>query len=140
MTQRYVPRPDDGWDETREASDGFTHAQPSFYPGRHTSDYTYPIRHEGLSQSSFREMNEGLGAQEVLDLFQSAVDNGRRETQQSLAGTGDVSQAVDLKLTIDLGEKHIEKMPNEVVNIIKDEVSRYVALFRLSQPPVSMAW
>lgn len=125
MTQRYVPHPDDGWDEVRETIDGFTHVEASFYPGRYSENYTYPVRYEGPSQESFQHMTPSLSPGEVIELARSAVENGREETQRSLAGTEGMSEAVELKLTIDLGHQNIQEVPQEVVSIIKDEVARY---------------
>jgi hypothetical protein len=70
-------------------------------------------------------MEPSLGFAEVIDLARSAVENGRQETQRSLTGTEGVSEAVELKLTIDLGHQNIQDIPKEVVSIIKDEVARY---------------
>ena len=126
MSQRYTPRPDDGWDETRETIDGFTHLEASFYPGRYSENYTYPVRYEGPSQESFEHMEPSRSYADVIDLARSAVESGREETQRSLAGTEGVSEAVELKLTIDLGHQHIQDIPSEVVSVIKDEVARYV--------------
>ncbi|KAI9872684.1 MAG: RAM signaling network component, partial [Pleopsidium flavum] len=124
MSHRYVPHPDDGWDEVRETIDGFTTVEASFYPGRYSENYTYPVRYEGPSQESFKQMEPSLGPAEVIDLARSAVENGRQETKRSLAGTEGVSEAVELKLTIDLGHQNIQDIPKEVVSIIKDEVAR----------------
>ena len=125
MGQRYVPRADDGWDETRETIDGFTTVEASFYPGRYPETYKYPVRYEGPSQESFEHMEPSLSPFEVSDLVRSAVEKGRQETQRSLAGNEDVSESVELKLTIDLGHQNIQTIPDEVVTIIKDEVARY---------------
>ncbi len=124
-SQRYVPHPDDGWDEVRETIDGFTTVEASFYPDRYSENYTYPVRYEGPSRESFKQMEPSLGFAEVIDLARSAVENGRQETQRSLTGTEGVSEAVELKLTIDLGHQNIQDIPKEVVSIIKDEVARY---------------
>jgi len=132
MSQRYVPRPDDGWDETRETIDGFTTVEASFYPGRYPEPYKYPVRYEGPSQDSFEHMAPSLSPFEVTDLVRSVVEKGRQETQRSLAGNEGISEAVELKLTIDLGHQNIQTIPDEVVNIIKDEVARYVS-FALSR-------
>lgn len=125
MTQRFVPRPDDGWDETREIIDGFTTVEASFYPDRYSESYKYPVRYEGPSQESFEHMEPSLSPLEVTELVRSAVENGRQETQRSLAGNESVSEAVELKLTIDLGHRNIQTIPDEVVTVIKEEVARY---------------
>lgn len=59
-----------------------------------------------------------------MELARRAVENGLRETKRSLAGSEDVSDAVKPKLTIDLGYSNIVRIPEPVVDIIKDEVER----------------
>ena len=124
MSERYVPHSEDGWDETRETIDGFRTVEASFYPGRYSDTYKYPVRYEGPSQESFEQMKPSLSPSEVTDLVRSAVENGRQETQRSLAGNEGVTEAVELKLTIDLGHQNIQTIPDEIVTIIKDEVAR----------------
>ena len=65
-----------------------------------------------------------LTQEETMDLARRAVDNGLRETKRSLAGSEGVSDAVKPKLTIDLGYSNIVRIPEPVVDIIKDEVER----------------
>jgi len=132
VSQQHVPRLDDGWDETRETIDGFTTVEASFYPGRYPETYKYPVRYEGPSQDSFEQMEPSLGPFEVTELVRSAVEKGRQETQRSLAGNEGVSEAVELKLTIDLGHQNIQTIPDEVVTIIKDEVARYCFFLSLA--------
>ena len=69
-----------------------------------------------------------LTQEETLELTRRAVENGLRETKRSLAGSEDVSEAVKPKLTIDLGHSNIVRIPEPVVDIIKDEVERYTSL------------
>lgn len=65
-----------------------------------------------------------LTQEETMELTRRAVENGLRETKRSLAGSEDVSDAVKPKLTIDLGYSNIVRIPEPVVDIIKDEVER----------------
>lgn len=65
-----------------------------------------------------------LTQEETIDLTREAVENGIHETKRSLAGDGTVSEVVRPKLTIDLGHSHIVRIPEQVVDIIKDEVER----------------
>lgn len=65
-----------------------------------------------------------LTQEETMELARRAVENGLRETKRSLAGSEDVSDAVKPKLTIDLGYSNIVRIPEPVVDIIKDEVER----------------
>lgn len=71
-----------------------------------------------------------------MELARRAVENGLRETKRSLAGSEDVSDAVKPKLTIDLGYSNIVRIPEPVVDIIKDEVERY----GFQRPVQCLAW
>lgn len=65
-----------------------------------------------------------LSREETIQLTKNAVENGLQETKRSLAGNEAVGDVVRPKLTIDLGHKNIGRVPDEVVDIIKDEVAR----------------
>ncbi|KAI1988087.1 RAM signaling network component [Ophidiomyces ophidiicola] len=65
-----------------------------------------------------------LSREETLRLARCAVENGLQETKRSLAGSEAVGDVVRPKLTIDLGHKSISWVPDEIVDIIKDEVAR----------------
>lgn len=67
-----------------------------------------------------------LSHEETIDLARRAVESGIQDTKRSLAGSEAVTDVVKPKLTIDLGHSHIVRMPEPVVDIIKDEVERYV--------------
>ncbi|DAA74599.1 TPA_exp: Uncharacterized protein A8136_3137 [Trichophyton benhamiae CBS 112371] len=60
----------------------------------------------------------------IIELAQRAVDSGIQDTKRSLAGSEAVEGVVRPKLTIDLGHANIARVPEAVVNIIKDEVAR----------------
>ncbi|GKZ64796.1 RAM signaling network component [Aspergillus niger] len=65
-----------------------------------------------------------LSPDETIELARRAVENGIQETKRSLAGSEAVSDVVKPKLTIDLGHSNIVRIPEAVVDIIKDEVER----------------
>jgi hypothetical protein len=69
-----------------------------------------------------------LTQEETIELARRAVENGILETKRSLAGSEAVSDVVKPKLTIDLGHSNIVRIPEAVVDAIKDEVERYVRL------------
>lgn len=69
-----------------------------------------------------------LTQEETIELARRAVENGILETKRSLAGSEAVSDVVKPKLTIDLGHSNIVRIPETVVDAIKDEVERYVRL------------
>lgn len=67
-----------------------------------------------------------LTHEETIELARRAVESGIQDTKRSLAGSEAVTDVVKPKLTIDLGHSHIVRIPEPVVDIIKDEVERYV--------------
>lgn len=69
-----------------------------------------------------------LSAEETIDLARRTVESGIQDTKRSLAGSEAVTDVVKPKLTIDLGHSHIVRIPEPVVDIIKDEVERYANL------------
>lgn len=67
-----------------------------------------------------------LSQEDVVELARRSVENGIQETKRSLAGNEAVSYVVKPKLTIDLGHSNINRIPEAVVDIVKDEVERCV--------------
>lgn len=67
---------------------------------------------------------KALTQEETIELVRRTVEIGFQETQRSLAGNEAVSDVVKPKLTIDLGYSNIVRIPEAVVDIIKDEVER----------------
>ncbi|KAJ5281558.1 hypothetical protein N7478_006930 [Penicillium angulare] len=65
-----------------------------------------------------------LTQDETIELAKRAVESGIQDTKRSLAGSEAVTDVVKPKLTIDLGHSHIVRIPEPVVDIIKDEVER----------------
>lgn len=85
----------------------------------------------GDNPSSSNRQTSGsklLTQEETIELARSAVDSGIQDTKRSLAGSEAVTDVVKPKLTIDLGHSHIVRIPEPVVDIIKDEVERYVLM------------
>ncbi|KAJ6060647.1 hypothetical protein N7444_002501 [Penicillium canescens] len=85
-------------------------------PGTSLGDYS-----ENSRQSAGPKM---LTHEETIELARRAVESGIQDTKRSLAGSEAVTDVVKPKLTIDLGHSHIVRMPEPVVDIIKDEVER----------------
>lgn len=69
-----------------------------------------------------------LSPEETIELARNAVESGIQDTKRSLAGSEAVTDVVKPKLTIDLGHSHIARIPEPVVDLIKDEVERYVEI------------
>ena len=65
-----------------------------------------------------------LTLDETIQLFGRKVTDAQQETQNALAGSEDVSEAVRPKLTLDLGHSKIARLPETVVDLIKVEVER----------------
>ncbi|KAI9815022.1 MAG: RAM signaling network component [Pycnora praestabilis] len=122
--RRARPHADDGWDQTRETIDGFTTVDKSFYPGLYPPDYDYQVRYVGPPQQSMYEVPPSISPAHVLTLVQEAIEAAREETQHSAPGTNDLNGDLKPGLTIDLGHRNIQRIPEEVVNIIKDDIER----------------
>lgn len=108
--------------------------EPSHPPPASKSNGT--SRHEEAAQTNRTGGDSGhsgrnhieprqLTQEETIELARRAVENGILETKRSLAGSEPVSDVVRPKLTIDLGHSNIVRIPESVVDIIKDEVERY---------------
>ncbi|KAJ5112283.1 hypothetical protein N7532_000328 [Penicillium argentinense] len=65
-----------------------------------------------------------LTPEETIELARHAVESGIQDTKRSLAGSEAVTDVVKPKLTIDLGHSRIVRIPEAVVDIIKDDVER----------------
>ncbi|KAI9867238.1 MAG: RAM signaling network component [Trichoglossum hirsutum] len=80
-----------------------------------------------ISSSTIRyaPTQPAISAGRVVALAEEAIKAAREETQRSAAG-GDAVANGDLKpgVTIDLGHKYIARIPDEMVDIIKDEIER----------------
>ncbi|KAK2858541.1 hypothetical protein FQN49_004624, partial [Arthroderma sp. PD_2] len=84
----------------------------------------HPARDEVATRPHKSAPSKLLAEDLIIELAQRAVDSGLQETKRSLAGSEAVEDVVRPKLTIDLGHANIARVPEAVVNIIKDEVAR----------------
>jgi hypothetical protein len=87
------------------------------------------IRHE--SSNSALSAQTGISASEVVALAKEAMRNALEENQTKAAETSGVSNELKPGVTIDLSHKQIQKFPEEVVDIIKNELERYGAVHPL---------
>lgn len=87
---------------------------------------TYESSERGneTSESGGVSESKNLSIEGTIELARKAVETGREDTQNALAGNEAVSEAVRPKLTIDLGHANITRIPEPVVDLIKDEVER----------------
>lgn len=95
-------------------------------PSAHEDEGTRPGTALGDTPGSDKQTPAAamLTPEETIDLFRRAVESGIQDTKRSLAGSEAVTDVVKPKLTIDLGHSRIVRIPEPVVDIIKDEVER----------------
>jgi hypothetical protein len=67
-----------------------------------------------------------ISAGQVIALAREAMKNALDENQTKAAEASGVSNELKPGVTIDLSHKNIQKFPEEVVDIIKTELERYV--------------
>lgn len=65
-----------------------------------------------------------LSLEDTTELFKKKVADARQDTEHALAGSEAVRDVVKPKLTLDLGHSNIARLPESVVDLIKDEVER----------------
>ena len=70
-------------------------------------------------------MTSNMSDYGAIDIFKEAVTKARQTIKQSLAGSEEVGEAVNLKLSIDLKSSGLQEFPEEVVDIVKSDVERY---------------
>lgn len=81
------------------------------------------VRHAASSSSLSTQVPTSAG--NVVALAREAMKNALEENQSK----SDDANGVELKpgVTIDLSHKNIQKFPEEVVDIIKNELERYIS-------------
>lgn len=111
-------------------SSGFLQAQndDSPYPDEETSRPNTALGDTPENTSKQSAGTKTLSPEETIELARHAVESGIQDTKRSLAGSEAVTDVVKPKLTIDLGHSHIARIPEPVVDLIKDEVERYVGV------------
>lgn len=103
---------------------------PSNEGGTHNDDDNVQLqtRPSGIDTNATTSRQTGaqrlLSQEETLELARRAVKDGIQETKRSLAGNEAVTDVVKPKLTVDLGHSNIVRIPEAVVDLIKDEVER----------------
>lgn len=63
---------------------------------------------------------------EVIALAKEAIAASREETRRSADDDGVTKELQQPGATIDLGHKTVSSLPEEVIDIIKDDIERYV--------------
>ncbi|KAK5272271.1 RAM signaling network component [Exophiala xenobiotica] len=82
-----------------------------------------PEEDKPVAQSTKNELSL-LSLEDTTDLFKRKVADARQDTEHALAGSEAVRDVVKPKLTLDLGHSNIARLPESVVDLIKDEVER----------------
>lgn len=67
-----------------------------------------------------------LAAGQVINLAREAMKKALDENQNQAAEASAVSNELKPGVTVNLSHKNIQKLPEEVVDIIKDQLERYV--------------
>ena len=88
-----------------------------------TSDDSPPRPEDRKNSQGLKVDVSPLSVEETTELFKVKIEDARRDTQQ-LAGSEEVSEAVKPKLTLDLGNSNLGRLPEAVVDLIKTEVER----------------
>ena len=87
----------------------------------------YLFKNEDPSPKSFAMSDPTLPGPEVYNLVQNTVKESRLSMQKTLAGGEPLRDAVKLKLTIDLGRRKIQTLPDEVFDLLRQDVERYAS-------------
>lgn len=86
------------------------------------------VRHAPSNQSLSTQLP--ISGSQVIELAQEAMKNALEENRTKAAEAVGVSNELKPGVTIDLSHKNIQKFPDEVVDIIKSELERYVQQYR----------
>ena len=135
--------PNDGWEETKDPTDRFQIYDQYYNPGyvmrptiwkvsslnsrsrQYPSNGDTPIRYDGPSPSSSQDSQDSPGAlsrSDTINLVRSTFDKAIQEMRQTRAGSEGAGDAVKIKVTLNLSEKKIVELPNELVDIFKADV------------------
>jgi hypothetical protein len=83
------------------------------------------IQHQHAASSSSLSAQIPISAGQVVALAREAMKVALEENQTKAAEASGVSNELKPGVTIDLSHKNIQKFPDEVVDIIKNELERY---------------
>ena len=89
-----------------------------------TADYELTAKStRSVAQTQVPREMASLNSNETVELFTLAVDNARQGIQ-SLAGNTRAAEVAKPKLTLDLKNCGLDRLPPEVVDIIRPDVER----------------
>jgi hypothetical protein len=95
------------------------------------------VRHAASTSSLSTQIPISSG--QVIALAREAMKNALEENETKAAEASGVSNELKPGVTIDLSHKQIQRFPEEVVDIIKNELERYFFYF-LSGHTISRRW
>ncbi len=72
-----------------------------------------------------------LAASQVMALAKEAMRDALRDSDQQAGDASEVSSELKPGLTVDLSRKNIQKLPDEVVDIMMNKLERSVAPYTL---------
>lgn len=87
------------------------------------------LRHEPSNSSLSTQT--AISANQVVALAREAMKAAIEENQNKAAEASGVSTELKPGVTIDLSHKQIQRFPEEVVDIIKNELERYIILLSI---------
>ncbi len=70
------------------------------------------------------DLSAPMGDADVIAFTRDAIETSREETRRSGAANDGAVRDLQPGVTIDLGHRNIHHLPEEVVDIIKDEIER----------------
>ncbi|KAH6674552.1 RAM signaling pathway protein-domain-containing protein [Halenospora varia] len=82
------------------------------------------VRHEASNSGSSSSSQAPISANQVVILAREAMKNALEENQRKASEASGVSNELKPGVTIDLSHKQIQRFPDEVVDIIKNELER----------------
>lgn len=105
--------------------------KPALNTARKILSISNTVRHTASSPSLSTQIP--ISAGQVVALAREAMKAALEENEAKAAEAGGISEELKPGVTIDLSHKQIQRFPEEVIDIIKNELERY----SLSCPPWS---
>ena len=90
----------------------------SAYPTSHSRTIRYAPNQQSISSQP------PIPAGAVISLVEDALEAARADTQRNVTGLGQTTGDIRAGFTIELSRKNIQFIPEEVVDLIKDDIER----------------
>lgn len=135
MVPRTILRPDDATrlarpfrndpiDRSRSAEPRTLADNPQPKPNGFINDSLAPEVGSRAQQIRPDAKGNYLTAEETLEKAQEEVDKAKQKIREALSGSEGLSDVAKSTLTLDLGHKSIARIPEDMVDLIKDDVER----------------